>query len=193
MIYLKKEKAYKDVTKEWLAKPKSNKKIILFDKEFIDDFGIKHPIKNKEKSHYAQMDSEEYRIALLLMNIFGGEIHMVPRITDISNTGLSTPTPDYIWNGDKWDLKTPVIDGKFENTFERFVKKRNARIQAENFIVYYTHFPDRSRTEIISVINNTLRNPHRYWIKNVIIIKDYNVIKIYCKKNELLDEQRPNR
>ena len=124
MIYLKKEKAYKDVTKEWLAKPKSNKKIILFDKEFIDDFGIKHPIKNKEKSHYAQMDSEEYRIALLLMNIFGGEIHMVPRITDISNTGLSTPTPDYIWNGDKWDLKTPGIDGKFENTFERFVKKK---------------------------------------------------------------------
>ena len=165
------------------------------NKIFIDDFyidynGIKHPIKGKEKIHITSKDSDEYKVSLLLIEVFGGEIHNVPRITDITNTGIKTSTPDYIWNGERWDLKTPGINGKFENTLERFIKKKNAKLQAKNFIIDYKNFPEKTDQEILNVVNNTLIKPHRNWIENIIIIKNKRIL--YLKK-EPLAEQRPNR
>ena len=171
---------YLDVTNQWLENAKPNSHEIIIDDYFIDDFGIKHPIKCREKVHISSKNSDEYKMALIIEKTLGGEIHMVPRITDISNSHLGVKTPDYIWNNEKWDLKTPGLNGKFINTFERFLKKQNVPIQAKRFIINYIYFKDRSNSEIINVVNKTLNN--RNWVVSVIVIKEDEIIKIFERK-----------
>ena len=173
------KKHYIDVTKEWLSKAIPNSHEIVIDKKYIDINGIKHPIKDKEKAHITSLNSDEYKVVLFLKETFGGEIHLVPRITDISNTGLSTPTPDYIWNNEKWDLKTPI--SLSSNIFESFAKHTKARIQANNFIVNIKNL-NLSVIDIKNQINDLYKNRYRYWINTIIIINNNKLIKIFKRK-----------
>lgn len=170
---------YIDVTKELLDKATPNSHDILIDKEFIDDKNVRHPIKDIEKVHPASKNSDEYMIASILKETLGGEIHMVPRITNMANSHLGVKTPDYIWNNEKWDLKTPRNVGHFKNTIERFLKKKNARIQAEKYIINYINFDNITNQQIINVVHRTLKN--RNWVKCIIIIRNRKIFRIYSK------------
>ena len=133
-LILEYKSPYKDITNIKLenATPKSHN--VRFDKTFIDDNNVKHPIKGKEKIALTDKNSNEYKMAKKIRKIFGRKIHIVPRIeTEKGYKGLvSVKTPDYIWNNEKWDLKTPGTYGEFINTFERFLKKKGAKKQAKN-------------------------------------------------------------
>ena len=106
---------------------------------------------------------------------------MVPRITDISNSCLKTPTPDYLWNNEKWDLKILGVSGKFENTLERFLKKKNTKLQATKIIIDYKYYNNVSKDKILKVIQQTLKNPHRLWLEELIVIKNSIIISILKK------------
>ena len=176
-----KEKAkYIDVTKKWLAAATPNSHELKLDNYFMSDDGIKHPIKGKEKVHSIERKGAEYERALWIKSTFGGDIHLVPRITDLTNEGLSTPTPDFRWNGSKWDLKTPGTKGKFENILERFLKEKGARRQAKKFIIDCIKLSDKTDKEIINVINKTINN--RNWVEEIIIVRGKKIIKIYSKQ-----------
>lgn len=173
---------YIDCTKEWLLKATPNSHEIVIDDYFMTENGIKHPIKGQEKISIAKTYSDEYKMAELLEKLLGGKIHLVPRIeTQKGYKGLvKVPTPDFRWNGSKWDLKTPGLEGKFENSLERFLKKKNVKNQAKKFIIDYSAFEDKTNEEIIKIVEYTLHN--RNWVENLIIIKDEKIIRIYSKK-----------
>ena len=175
-----KEIKYIDVTKDWLNKAIPNSHRLKFDNFFITDDGIKHPIKGKEKVHQIPRRGEEYDMAKWIVNILGGDMHLVPRITDITNTGISTPTPDFKWNNEYWDLKTPTSKGQFKNVIERFLKKKNARKQAENYIINFINFNNKSNKEIISIVRKSLNN--RNWVKRIIIVRNSSLTNIFEKK-----------
>jgi hypothetical protein len=103
----------------------------------------------------------------------------VPRITDISNTGLSTPTPDYIWNNEKWDLKTPKSFN--DNIFEAFAKHTKTKLQANNFIIDIKNL-NIGINEIKRQINDLYKNKYRYWINTIIIINNNKLIKVFKRK-----------
>lgn len=100
---------YKDVTKEWLDKATPNVGNITIDDYFMTDDGIKHPIKGQEKIAVVNKESEEYRMSEVLKRLFGGDIHLVPRIEQEKGYKgvVKVSTPDFRWNGEKWDLKIP--------------------------------------------------------------------------------------
>ena len=170
---------YLAVTNEWLRNGKPNSHDIVIDDYFIDELGIRHPIKGIEKVHSASKNSDEYMITTILKETLGGEIHMVSRITNMANSHLGVKTPDYIWNNEKWDLKTPRNVGHFKNTIERFLKKKNARIQAEKYIINYINFDNITNQQIINVVHRTLKN--RNWVKCIIIIRNRKIFRIYSK------------
>ena len=147
---------YKDVTDEFIINAISNSHRVRINNYFIDCDAIKHPIRGKEKAIPTIKDSIEYKRSLWLEEIFGGKIYNVPRIIDISNSGLSTPTPDYIWNAEKWDLKTPSKNGQFKNTLERFVKKKESKLQAKKYIIDFVNFDDKTDKEILEVIKKNI-------------------------------------
>ncbi len=172
---------YIDATKDYLEKATPNSHEIKYDDYFIDDNSIKHPIEGKETVHPIPKSGDEYNMALWLKETFGGDIHIVPRITDISNSGLKVPTPDYRWNNKKWDLKTPTLNGKFETAIERFMKQSKTKKQAEKFIIDFRHFKEKSNDEIIELAMKTLNNPYRGWIEDLILVKGDELIKIFSK------------
>lgn len=173
--------SYKDVTKEWMNKATPNSHKVKIDDYFIDDEGIRHPIKGKEKISLPSKDSEEYVMAQFLEEIFGREIRLIPRIeTEKGYTGIvKVNTPDYRWNDIKWDLKTPTTKGEFKNTLERFLKKKEAKKQAKRFIIDYKHFSNKTDEEILNVVENTLNN--RDWVEELIVMREKKVIRVYSK------------
>lgn len=179
---IKEDLPYDDVTQKWLKKATPDSQKIILDDYFMTDDGIKHPIKYREKISIATIDSKEYKMAELLEKTLGGTIHLIPRIeTQKGYKGLvKVSTPDYRWNGSRWDLKTPGLEGKFENSLERFLKKKNAKIQAKKYIINYSAFIDKTDSEILKVVEDTLRN--RNWVESLIVVKDKRIIKIYLKK-----------
>ena len=86
-----------------------------------------HPIKGKENMEITDKSSDEYDRAKWLKKIFGHDIHLIPRIIDISNSGKGIHTPDFRWNGKKWDLKTPK-NAKFKNAIDTFTKKKMQKL-----------------------------------------------------------------
>lgn len=175
---------YKDITKEMIEKATPNSNRLVFNKVFVDDNNIKHPILGKEKTHPIPRSGDEYETGKWLKKTFGGKIHFVPRISDISNEGIKTSTPDYIWNNEKWDLKTPgnTLESKFENSIERFVKKAKIKKQAKNLIIDFKNYPDKTNKEIIELANKTMSNPYRTdRIDTLILKKGDELIKVYKK------------
>ena len=181
MTSKKLENKYYDVTKKWLKMATPNSHNLVFDDFFVDDNGIRHPLKGKEFVHPIPRIGDEYDMALWLKKTFGGEIHLVPRITDISNSGLKVSTPDYIWNDYKWDLKVPTLKGKFETTIERFMKKSATKLQAKSFIINFKYFKHQTNLEILLLVKKTLNNPYREWIESLIIVRGEELIKVYSK------------
>ena len=173
---------YYDVTKKWLKMATPNSHNLVFDDFFVDDKGIRHPLKGKEKISITSKNSDEYKMLEIIKKIFGGEVHMVPRIeTEKGYKGVvKTKTPDYIWKNQKWDLKTPTLKCNFENSLETFLKKKHVKEQSKKIIINYIYFKNKTNNEIINIVHKTLNN--RNWVEDIVIMRGDKVVKIFSKK-----------
>lgn len=171
---------YRDSTRKYINNATPNSHKLKFDNYFMDNNGNKHPIKEKEIAHPIPREGPEYERALWIKKTFGGKIHLVPRITTIIDNESSVTTPDFRWNGNKWDLKTPSTKGKFDNSIERFVKKNKAKEQSRKYIIDFKYI-DKTDEEIIKLAEKTLRNPYREWIEELMLVRGNKLIKIYSK------------
>ena len=152
---------------------------IKFDNGFIDDNGIFHPIKGKEKIKIPSTDSEEFKYALWIKETFGGDIHMVPEIGTEKGAikSASISTPDYIWNNEKWDLKG--IDGNSRNTIGH--KFDSYKHQTDNLIIFARNTLMNNK-KIIKYIYIAFYLYQKYYNK-VIFVRNFKVIKIFEKND----------
>ena len=171
---------YIDKTDEWLNNKIETK--ITVDNYFIDDKGIKHPIFGKENVILPKKDSDEMYVAKILSRDIGGDIHLVPQITDASNSGISTRTPDYRRNGLKWDLKTPKYKEDYTNLLNDIFRDTNLRKQSERFVVNFTNYKNINDDEIDKMCRRMFGNKYRHWIKGIILIKGAKIYKIFIQK-----------
>lgn len=116
-----------------------------------------------------------------MKKIFGHDIHLIPRIIDISNSGKGIHTPDFRWNGKKWDLKTPK-NAKFKNAIDTFTKKKMQKLQAKRLIIDFKNYNSYSNKDIIKLVDEQFNNPYRNWIKTIMIVRDDILIGIYSRK-----------
>ena len=86
-------------------------------------------------------------------------------------------TPDYIINGEKFDLKEIYGNGK--NTLDTAISKK--RNQSTNFIFDITK-TKMSKEEAIDQINRIYESKHRQWVDKIILIMNMNILKIYQRK-----------
>lgn len=112
---------------------------------------------------------EERNVADLLSKFLKEKVQLVPRV--LNPQGVKTP--DYMINGEKYDLKT--ITGTSKNVLYNAVK--NKRKQASNFVF------DISGTELgiedlQQQAERLFDSDHTKFVNRVILIKDDNVIKI---------------
>lgn len=117
----------------------------------------------------------EKETAKLLERELGGEIYMVPRI----NLPPGISTPDYLFRGMRFDLKT--IFGQGKNVLYDAVAKRAA--QSENFIFDLTQCP-LDEAEISRQITLIYRSTHTRFVDVVILVKGVSITHILQRKKQ---------
>lgn len=161
---------YRDVAQKWIDKATPNSHQVK-DMDYFKHEGIKYEVDGKNV--VLDYSKKEKEAAEWLENTFGGEIYMVPRINKPNNIS----TPDFLWKGEKWDLKEIV--GKSGRAIDNALKRKKE--QASNFILDITE-NNLDEQIFIKQIERIYHTSGREWIDKIILKKDVKVIAIYKRK-----------
>ena len=121
------------------------------------------------KHVFIDHDAEERTIAKVLSRHLKKEVLLIPRVAKPPNIR----TPDYLIDGDGYDLKTPLGSGK--NTVFDMIK--HGKGQANNFIVNIDKTP-LSRKDVLKQIDRVFTNTRTDFVHKVVVIENGKVITI---------------
>lgn len=164
------ERLYDDITEDVLSELK-NEKTGVFDLNEVNIDGNKYVVDNK----FVVLDSSQYErdIAKWIVSNIGGCVELHPRVLFPSRIR----TPDYIWNGEKWDLKT--INSHSKNTLTTAVK--NIKKQANNVILDIRS--DSYTNDVLNAELDRIYNNKRYdYLEKTMIIRCFKLIGIFKRK-----------
>ena len=158
---------YTDVTAQWreTATPNSHQ---LQDLQEYTTGGVTY----KVDGHNVVLDysPHEKEIAELLEREFGGELYMVPRV----NNPQGISTPDYLFRGNGYDLKT-IGEKAGPNTIFNRIKK--AAKQAQNFVVDVS-ISGLSDKEVDKQIEKLFDRADTGWLEKIIVVRDNRIVKV---------------
>lgn len=156
-----------DVTKEYLRTATPNSHIVQDMKAYTVD-GVTY----KVDGHNVVLDYSlhEREIAEILERELGGEIFMVPRVNNPE--GISTP--DYLFRGKAYDLKT-IGTGASKNTIYNRIKK--ARRQANSFVIDVTK-ANFDESLIDEQIEKIFKMKETTFVDEIIFINDSKILKV---------------
>jgi hypothetical protein len=117
--------------------------------------------------------AHEKHIASVLAESFGGKVELVPRV--LNPQGVKTP--DYIFNGEGYDLKT--VTGTSKNVLYNAL--RGSKGQAENFVFDISENP-LDVTDLQKQAELLFESRHRSFVKRTILIKDDEVLNVFERK-----------
>ena len=162
---------YIDVTGKWRETAEPNSQVVQDLQEYTVN-GVTY----KVDGHNVVLDysSHEKEIAELLEREFGGEIYMVPRVN--SPQGISTP--DYLFRGVGYDLKT-LGESAGGNTLFNRVKK--AKWQAQNFIIDVTNTKLDEDT-ILAQVKKVFHREDTKWVDEILIVQNGLRIQVFKRK-----------
>lgn len=165
-----KDAKYTDITYKTLKNGKQEYELVE-QKYFIDENGNKYNIDGRNVKIKA--NEKEKAVANLMGETYGGEVKLVPVV--LNPKGIKTP--DYMINGEKFDLKEIFGNGK--NTLDTAISKKKE--QSKNFIFDISN-TEMQTIEAINQIQGIYKSNNRAWVEQIILIKDNKVLKIYKRK-----------
>ena len=158
-----------DITKDW-TKTRGKKGSVIEKLSYIVN-GTTYVV---DGVHTILKPSEQERkVAEILSGEYGKTVELVPQV--VYPQGIQTP--DYLIDGERFDLKSPTGSGK--NLIYGLIAKK--RKQAGNFIIDISKCP-LSEKEVEKQIENLYTSPRLGFLEKVILIKDGEVIKVYSRK-----------
>lgn len=161
---------YTDVTAQWLEEATPNSHVVQDAQEYVKD-GVTYKVDGHNvKLEYSPHEKE---IAELLESKFGGELYMVPRV----NNPQGVSTPDYLFRGLAYDLKTI---GKTSGKNPLFNRIRKAKKQSNNFVLDITdsNLPDNIVKEQIEKVFTDRQTKN---VERIIVIRNGEIEKVYKK------------
>lgn len=160
-----------DATEDWFRNASPNSQIIEELKEYTVN-GVTYKI---DGVNVKQNNSErELQVAELLRSTFGGDIKLVP---EINGKYLEVQTPDYIYNGERYDLKE--LTGKSKDAIRNAIHKKGK--QAENFIIDVTNNM-LSMEEINRQAEAVFTSFNTKFVNKLIIVKGDKILRILQRK-----------
>ena len=162
------EMNYKDITNQYNTKKRYQ---IKKQKYFIDDNGNKYNVDGKYV--ILKPTPKEKKVAELLGEAIGGKVNIIPRI----NQPFGVKTPDYIINGERFDLKEITGGGKYAIQGNLKGKQK----QSNNFVIDITNAKfDLKEAE--RQINNIYNSKHYIWLNKILLIQELKIVKAYKKE-----------
>lgn len=138
---------------------------------YIDNKGTKYNIDGKNVRIKA--NTKEREVAKLLGQLYGQPVSLIPVV--LNPQGIKTP--DYIVNGQKFDLKEILGNGK--NTLDTAISKKKK--QADNFIFDISK-SELLEEEVLEQIIKIYKSRNRSWINIIVLIKDNKILKVFKRK-----------
>lgn len=157
-----------DITNEWTKK---DKKGSVVEKLSYIVGGINYIVDGKHV--ILKLSEKERVVAAILSEQYGKQVELVPQV--VYPQGIQTP--DYLIDGDRFDLKSPTGCGK-NLVYGLIAKKRK---QSDNFVIDITECP-LSVEEIQKQIEQLYLSPRTGFLEKVVLMKDGKIIKVYERK-----------
>lgn len=157
-----------EITDEWTKK---NTDGSLIDMKEYDVNGVTYKVDGKRVTLHPT--EQERSVAAVLSKKYGKIVEFVPQI--MYPQGIQTP--DYLINGERFDLKNFKSSGK--NVFYNMIAKKKK--QSPNFIFDITECP-LSAEEIERQINGLYSSHHTRFIEKIVVMKDGKIEKVYMRK-----------
>lgn len=171
--WTKKEKAdtinFMDITKEWVARNEASGRIIEKQEYIIN--GTAYKVDGKHV--VLQPTDQERKIAAILSEQYGKTVELVPQV--LYPQGIQTP--DYLINGERFDLKSPIGQGK--NLLYSMLSKKKK--QAPNFILDITNCP-LAEKEIVKQVEGIFASRHTRFAEKIVLLKENNIIGVFARK-----------
>lgn len=158
-----------DITAEW-TKNKGIKGRIVEKQECVID-GAEYKVDGKHVVLHPT--AQERAVADMLSKKYGKVVELVPQV--MYPQGIQTP--DYLIDGERFDLKSLKSSGK--NLIYNMVSKKKK--QSPNFIFDITNCP-LSEDEIEKQIKDVYASVHTKFIKKMVVVKEGEIIKAFDKK-----------
>lgn len=176
MIAKDKDYAFYDATEEW--KYRKGKKVGVVQN--ANDGEVKEVLNKilgdgfdeKKLKLVYEHDEQEKRVAKLLWEEFGGDIKLIPEVKEPKCIKMA----DYLWNGVRYDLKTPKRRNK--DTVYNAIHKQSE--QANNFIVDISK-NGMPEDEAIDQVKRLFKRKGTKFVKRVILVKDEKILKVIEK------------
>lgn len=158
---------FTDITGKWYPNAKPNSHPVLELQEYTPG-GETY----KVDGHNVVLDHNphEKEIAELLEREVGGEIYLVPRV----NNPQGVSTPDYLFHGRGYDLKT-LGEKAGPNTMFQRVKK--AKRQSRNFIIDVSD-TKLDRETIAQQISKIFWSENTRFVDEIVIINDGRIVQV---------------
>jgi len=166
-----KKLSYTDITNEMYNLAKPNKGKVKKQKYFETD-GRTYLVDGHNVVY--KHDERELEVARLLNKTFGGNVKILPNI----NFPQGIKSPDYLYKGEKTDLKR--ITSKRVNDCVKTALK-NKEKQANNFIIDNTAQTVRNE-DILKQIDEIYNSKGFGWIDKIYLLNDDKFIKIFKRK-----------
>lgn len=162
-------KSYVSVKDKWLSNADPSKAKVT-EMNFWEHNGQKYQVDGKHVVlDYSQKEKE---VGEWLSKKFGVNVEHVPKV----NFPLGVPTPDYLINGKRFDLKG--ISGHGKNVVDNNMRK--SKKQANNFVIELER-TDISAEEVLKQLNNIYRSGRRD-VDIVIVKRGKQLVDIVQKK-----------
>lgn len=162
---------YTDVTEKWRETATPNSHVVQ-DLQGYTANGVTY----KVDGHNVVLDysSHEKEIAELIEKEFGGEMYMVPRV----NNPQGVSTPDYLFRGVGYDLKTL---GESAGTNTLFNRVKKAKWQAQNFIIDVTN-AKLDEDAILAQVKKVFHREDTNWVDEILIVQNGSQIQVFKRK-----------
>lgn len=158
-----------DITKEWITTQKNTGQIIKKQEYIVK--GTKYIV----DGHHVVLEPSkaELAIAEMLANKYGKKVELVPQIM----FHPSIQTPDYLIDGERFDLKSPTGSGKY--LIKGLIAKK--RKQADNFIIDVSDCP-LDLEEINRQIMGLYTSPQVGFVRKIVLVRNGEIVKVYDRK-----------
>jgi SPP1 gp7 family putative phage head morphogenesis protein len=158
-----------DITKEW-SKGAGTEGAVTEKQEYVVN-GIVYRVDGKHV--VLQPSIREKNIADILSKKYGKTVDLIPQV--MYPQGIQTP--DYLIDGERFDLKSPTGSGK--NLLYGLIAKKQK--QSHNFIVDVTKCP-LSIEELEKQAKDLYRSPRVGFLERIVFMKDGEIVKVFDRK-----------
>lgn len=159
---------YSDITQEWRDNAMPNSHAVE-DAQEVTVSGNTY----KVDGHNVVLDysHHEKEIAELLEKEFGGEMKMLPRV----NNPQGVSTPDYLFRGEGFDLKT-IGETTGKNPLLNRIKK--AKAQSDNFVFDITD-SGLADSKVLEQITKAFSDKETEFVDKIVIVRNGRVVNVF--------------